>query len=105
MTIKDKIFDEDVIEYITDLGINTDSIDKLQKKKVKEHSISVLKEIIKAIEENDFSSIKKYLVYSPAGDCMGYNNTFINFGEVTGSNMDIEDLAYYLTNERLDIKF
>jgi len=102
--MKDKIFDEDVIKYITDLGINTDSIDKLQKKKVKEHSISVLKEIINAIEENNFSLIKKHLVFSPAGDCMGDDNTIINFGEVIGSIMDIEDLAYYLTGKRLDIK-
>jgi len=102
--MKDKIFDEDVIKYITDLGINTDSIDKLQKKKVKEHSISVLKEIINAIEENNFSLIKKHLVFSPAGDCMGKDNAFIDFGEVIGSIMDIEDLVYYLTGERLDIK-
>jgi len=104
MTIKDKIFDKEVIEYIADLGINTDDIDRLQKKKLKEHSISVLKEIINAIEENNFSLIKKHLVFSPAGDCMGYDNTFIDFGKVTGSTMDIEDLVYYLTGKRLDIK-
>ena len=104
MTIKDKIFDKEVIEYIADLGINTDSIDRLQKKKLKEYSISVLKEIINAIEKNDFSLIKKHLAYSPAGDCMGKDNAFIDFGAVTGSIMDIEDLVYYLTGERLDIK-
>lgn len=102
--MKDKIFDEDVIKYITDLGINTDNIDKLQKEKVKEYSISVLKEIINAIEKNNFSLIKKYLAYSPAGDCMGKDNAFIDFGKVTGSIMDIEDLACYLTDERLCIK-
>ena len=79
-------------------------VEKALKKKVKEHSISVLKEIINAIEENNFSLIKKHLVFSPAGDCMGYDNTFIDFGKVTGSTMDIEDLVYYLTGKRLDIK-
>jgi hypothetical protein len=104
MTIKDKIFDKEVIEYIADLGINTDDIDRLQKKKLKEYAISVLKEITNAIEQDNFSLIKKHLVFSPAGDCMGYDNTFIDFGKVTGSTMDIEDLVYYLTGKRLDIK-
>jgi hypothetical protein len=102
--MKDKIFDEEVVKYISYLGINMYSIGKLQKKKLKEYSISVLKEIINAIEKNDFSLIKKHLAYSPAGDCMGKDNAFIDFGAVTGSIMDIEDLVYYLTGERLDIK-
>jgi len=102
--MKDKIFDEEVVKYISYLGINMHSIGKLQKKKLKEYSISVLKEIINAIEKNEFSLIKKHLAYSPAGDCMGKDNAFIDFGEVIGSIMDIEDLAYYLTGKRLDIK-
>jgi hypothetical protein len=95
---QDKIFDEDVKSYLLELGMEEKQIYQLRKKKVKEYAIFVLNQIIEAIEDKDLKSIQKYLCWSPAGDCMGENNTFINFGKIAGWDLDIEDLFQYLTD-------
>ena len=69
----------------------------MQKDKIKQYAISVLNEVIEAIESNNYASIRQYLSFSPSGDCMGDDNTFIDFGGIAGYRMDIEDLFQYLS--------
>jgi hypothetical protein len=93
----DKIFNKEIEEYLVSLGMNIEDINKLRNKKVKEYAISILHKVIEAIESNDLDSIQEYLSYSPSGDDMGCDNTFIDFGGVAGSSMDIKDLFQYLS--------
>lgn len=103
---KDKIFDQEIQSYLIELGIEKEQIDKLSKKKLKEYAIFVLNKVIEAIESRNYASIKQYLSYSPAGDCMGCENTFINFGGIVYGTqedaegaMDIEALFNILFND------
>lgn len=93
---QDKIFDEDVKSYLLELGMEQEQIRELRKKKLKEYAIFVLNEIILAIKSNDLESIKKYVCWSPAGDCMGSENAFIDFGGITPWHLDIAALAWHL---------
>jgi hypothetical protein len=98
--IFDKIFCEDVKHYLLDLGMKEEAVDELRVKKLKAHAISVLKEFIQAIESNDYQAIQKYLCDSPAGDnthMVGWDNTFINFGLISNSAMDIADVINYIS--------
>ena len=100
---KDRIFDEDIVSYLIELGIEKSQIAELKSKKIKEYAIFVLNKVIEAIKSNDYDSIKQYLSFSPAGDCMGCENTYIDFGgivygtrEDADQTMDIEELFYNL---------
>jgi hypothetical protein len=92
----DKIFDYKIKEYLVELGMEEEQIDNLRKKKLKEYSIYVLNKVIEAIESNNIDLIEKYLDFSPAGDDMGLDNTFIDFGGISGYRMDIRELFEYL---------
>jgi uncharacterized protein (UPF0297 family) len=99
----DKIFCRDVREYLIELGMEAEQIEAIRKKKIKEYAISVLNKVIEAIESEDYNSIEQYTRFSPSGDCMGDENTYIDFGGIANITLDIEELfKYYLTYENND---
>ena len=98
----EKIFDNKFKSYLIELGMEDEQIESLRKKKLRDYAISILNEFIEAIESNNYASIKKYLSYSPSGDCMGSDNAFIDFGGITDWSIDIEDLFLYLSDDSIE---
>jgi hypothetical protein len=96
----DKIFDSEIKEYLIELGIEEEQVENLRKKKLKEYSIYVLNKVIEAIESNNIDLIEKYLDFSPAGDDMGRENTFIDFGGISGYRLDIRELFEWLNSQK-----
>lgn len=74
--------------------LDTD-IEKLkhdQLKALREQMKKVFDDIYELFEEKEYEEIeKKYIQYSPAGDCMGCDNNFINFSW-NDKVMDIGDI-------------
>lgn len=62
------------------LNVNVDNLMEEQLKTLKQHAINVLYKVISAIEREDLTSLKSYIEHSPAGDDMGCDNYYINFG-------------------------
>lgn len=75
---------------IMDLTVENLASEQLQY--LKEHSIETLNKIIEYIQNDDFKSVEKMLIYSPAGDGYGEDNYYINFAYKEGMEMDINDL-------------
>jgi hypothetical protein len=61
---------------------------------LKEHTIKTLNTVIKAIENDaDYPVIQEMTAYSPAGDGMGCDNSFINFGFSEKEPLDIMEVV------------
>lgn len=54
-------------------------MNKIDYKEWKHDAERILKSILEALERDDIDEIKKYLVYSPAGDDMGDDNYTIRY--------------------------
>lgn len=74
------------------MDLTVDNLAREQLKYLKEHSVETLNKIIECIQNDDFESIEKMLVYSPAGDGYGEDNYYINFAYKDGMKMDINEL-------------
>ena len=61
---------------------------------LKEHVIKNLKTVLEAIEDDaSYSVVEDLTSYSPAGDCMGLDNSFINFGFSEKEPLDIMEVV------------
>lgn len=68
---------------------------------LKEHVIKTLNTVLKAIDNDvGYSVIVKMTSDSPAGDGMGCDNSFINFGFSEGEPLDIMDVVSRLEKLR-----
>lgn len=61
------------------MEIDVENLKEKQLTALKSHVTNRLIAIIAHIENNEFEEVKKYLVYSPAGDGYGCDNYYINF--------------------------
>lgn len=61
------------------MKISIDNLAQKQLEFLKQHTIEILNNVAKLIEEENFEDIDWMLANSPAGDCMGEDNYFINF--------------------------
>ncbi len=57
--------------------------------------VGVLEEVKESISDGDYFAVKTMTSFSPAGDCMGLDNNFINFG-FDKKPMDIIEALNYL---------
>jgi len=78
----EKIFEKEVELYLIDFGVSEQEIAKIKYNKYKEGMLHIAKKLVKAIEECDITFIKDHLSNSPAGDCMGIENTIIDFNSI-----------------------
>lgn len=88
----DKIFEKETVEYLKGFGISEGEIARLQKQKLKESAISILRQVADAINKEDFLIVQNVTFFSAAGDGHGRDNTCIDFGGITGELCDIENL-------------
>ena len=90
-----KIFDEEVIKYLKSTGVSAKEIKRIQYTELKNNVVDRLKTITDLVK-ND-ADIDMFLGYSPAGDCMGCDNNFINFGDLIGDDYkDINEITTLL---------
>ena len=59
---------------------------------LKAHVITVLESTLNAVKDEYYSGVSKLAIYSPAGDCMGCDNHFINFGYNEKEPLDIYEV-------------
>lgn len=52
------------------------------KRAIKDGAVSILKNIIRLIEDENVEELEKLISLSPSGDCMGADNYYINFQEL-----------------------
>jgi hypothetical protein len=77
----------------------TNIVEKQYKKALKNAAIARLKEVIEALEKENYALIEDALIaYSPAGDGYGCNNYYIDFMEVTENCEDIKDIIDALSS-------
>lgn len=68
---------------------------------LKEHVIKTLKKVLEAIEnDTPYLDVEKLTSYSPAGDGMGLDNSFINFGFSENEPLDIMEVVDRLAELR-----
>ena len=56
---------------------------------LKEHVIKVLETTLQAVKDEYYTAVNNFDQFSPAGDCMGCDNHFINFGYDEKEPLDI----------------
>ena len=104
----EKIFDsdfrEELIANLIAAGITEKKalkiVDDSYTKKLIVAAASRLRSVADALEQKDFNVVKHYLRFSPAGDCMGLDNTYIGFDDICGNEVaDIGDVYYKLTGK------
>ena len=61
------------------MGIDANNLKERQYEALKAHMLSVLNGFVKQLEADNMEACYAFLDYSPSGDCMGCENTFINF--------------------------
>ena len=99
----DKIFDPEVEKYLLECGMSQEQINKVKYTKCKENAINLLKKVITLLQNSEYEEIVELTAYSPAGDDMGCDNDYINFGSCYGTTeSDILSLCGYLRD--LNIK-
>lgn len=59
---------------------------------LKEHVIKVLETTLQAVKDEYYTAVNNLTQFSPAGDCMGCENNFINFGYDEKEPLDICDV-------------
>lgn len=76
-----------------------ENLAELQHKQLKEHVLSVLSNIQKLVEEEQYDSIEDCCGFSGAGDGYGSDNHYIDFSynEDSSCALDILDVADHLS--------
>lgn len=82
----EKIFDEEVENYLKDTGVSRAERKRLKFNALKSRAVERLKKITTLLEANDYAEIKKFLRNSPSGDDMGCDNDYIEFGDIVGED-------------------
>jgi hypothetical protein len=59
---------------------------------LKAHVITVLESTLRAVKDEYYTAVNNFAQFSPAGDCMGCDNHFINFGYNDKEPLDICDV-------------
>lgn len=98
----EKIFDKEVENYLKESGVADEEINRIKYKKYKQGMLDIVSDVKIAIEKEDIGYIRNNISFSPAGDDMGEDNTFIDFGSITGeSYIDINDAFSYLKSFKI----
>ena len=75
------------------LEVSPENLAEKQYQALLNHGVGILEKMIKHLKKGEFDLAKSMTNYSPAGDCMGTDKSFIDF-DFTGENEgdDIQDL-------------
>lgn len=84
------------ITKIMNQTFNPKDIAKEKHDAYKKYIISVLSNIVKEIEKENYKRVKDFCFDSPAGDGYGKDNSVIDFG-LEGNSMDIVEAINMLT--------
>ena len=104
--IFDKDFREALIDTLEEAGVGEDNaatiVSSRYKEALKQAVISRLEEVISLIKEDKYKELSNLCSYSPAGDCMGCDNVYINFSDIC----DVEDIGdvIYKLDENINLK-
>jgi len=102
------IFDEGTVDLLKSLGFSEEEIRRIKYEKTKEAVLNKLSAVIKAVEDENLELLQAMLSTSPAGDCMGCDNYFIDFSDIipkTGPcGEDLVDTLEYIIELRDSIK-
>lgn len=74
------------------MDLDIDNLSEKQYDYLKNHTISILKDIQNDLENDRLGNIVSKLSLSPAGDCVGQNNYYINFAYKDGEQLDLSDI-------------
>lgn len=74
------------------MQIDVENLKEKQLEALKEHTVKILKDVIKCVENNEFEKIEKMTCYSPSGDGYGLDNSYINFAYDNGE-LDIMQMV------------
>lgn len=66
-------------EYLLKAGVRKSWIRAIKKKELREGAIKILSNVLEAFKWEEYDKIP--MGYSPAGDCMGCDNHYIDFSE------------------------
>jgi S-ribosylhomocysteine lyase LuxS involved in autoinducer biosynthesis len=61
--------------------LNPEELAEKQHAELKKHCIKVLQHITTLIQKDDYKTIRELVKFSPAGDDMGTDSNFIDFGK------------------------
>jgi hypothetical protein len=75
------------------LNTTPESLAHEQHAALKAHVIEKLETVLKAIKDENYKDIDKLISYSPAGDCMGGENHFIDFSFTHKQPLDIAEVT------------
>jgi len=94
--IFDKEFRETLIDTLEEAGIGEDNATQIVSSKYKEALkqvvISRLEQVISLIKEDKYKELSELCSYSPAGDCMGCDNVYIDFSDIC----DVKDIGDFI---------
>jgi len=78
------------IDYL--MNLNIENLKQEKNKALTNFAVKKLQEVITHLQKKNYTAIEKMLILSPAGDGMGEDNYFINFGY----NEEEKDLGDFL---------
>ena len=94
--IFDKDFREALIDTLGEAGVGEDNaktiVSSRYKEALKQVVLSRLEQAISLIKENKYKELSELCSHSPAGDCMGCDNVYIDFSDIC----DIEDIGDFI---------
>lgn len=62
------------------------------KEEIKKQTLDRLDKVLTLLREDKFDEIESLIKFSPAGDCMGNDNHYIDFSFLSSENNTIEDI-------------
>lgn len=90
--MSEKIFDPEIEKYLLQAGVSQKEIYRMKFDAMKKDCITILERALVAFKNAPDEKIIKNLVsHSPAGDCMGTDQYFLDFADTCGNQepMDI----------------
>ena len=73
------IFKKGVEEYLLESGVSEKEIKGIKFKELKKDTIETLERVLRLLKEDKFDDIEDITDFSPAGDGMGCDNSYISF--------------------------
>lgn len=87
------------------LKTTPETLAQTQHDALKEHTIEILERVLKQLKKEEYKAIEKDLFRSPAGDCMGSDNSCIDFSYNNDEVMDLGDMVSMLNNLKAQAHF
>ena len=80
------------------MDIDVNNLQQKQYEYLLNHAIKILDEIKDDLKNGRLQNVLDRLKFSPAGDCMVFDNYFINFSYRKNERMDLADILNKMAN-------